>query len=344
MEKSYPMAVIKVPGKVEFQERKWREPLANEVLIKVKAVSICGSDLHIFKGRHPAAPLPVTIGHEFSGEVIQTGGGVSRVKEGDRVVVEPVIVCGECYFCLRGTYNLCTSLSFEYRQGQGAFTPYFVMDEHWVHKLPEGISFEEGALIEPLAVALHAVKKADIELGQTVAIFGAGPIGLLILLLIKRSGVGEIFVVDVQGHRLKKAEAFGGFEVLNNSKEDSVTRILEMTSQMGVDQSFEAVGLEETLVQSLQVLKKGGMSVIVGLLEDLEARIPANIFIQKEISLIGSQGYCWDFQTALKLVERGDIELKDIISHVLPLSSLQEGFELLLDPAKKAVKVVVKMA
>jgi 2-desacetyl-2-hydroxyethyl bacteriochlorophyllide A dehydrogenase len=343
MEKTYPMAVVTAPGKVDFQEKKVPPLSARDVLIRVRACAICGSDLHIFKGKHPSAPLPVAIGHELSGEVLEVGKDVSKVNPGDRVVVEPVIICGACYFCLRGQYHLCTNISFQYRKGQGGFAPYFVAHEDWTHRLPENTSFEEGALIEPLSVALHAVKKADLQLGQTVAIFGGGAIGLLTLLLGKLSGAGEIFVTDLQEHRLRKAREFGASDTVNASEEDPIEKILQKTSRLGVDRSFEAVGLETTLVQSLKVLKKGGTSVLVGLFETPDATIPANIFVQREISLLGSQGYCWDFQAALKIVEQRGIDLRGLISHVVPLPSTQEAFHLLNDPEQKAIKVVVKV-
>ena len=343
MTQTYPMAIVSAPGKVEFQERKLPELLPNEVLIGVKASSICGSDLHIFKGKHPSAPLPVAIGHELSGEVLRFGNEVSRLREGDRVVVEPVITCGRCYFCQKGEYNLCSQISFQYRKGQGAFAPYFIAKENWVHTLPDGVSYEEGALIEPLSVSHHAFKKGNLQPGHTVAIFGAGAIGLMLLLLTRRSGAGEVFMVDVQDHRLRKARALGASYLLNNSEGEAAPRILEKTSDFGVDRAFEAVGLESTLVQSLKVLKKGGSSVVVGIFEEQEVKIPVNLFIQKEISLMGSQGYCWDFQSALKLLEKGEIHLGEMITHVLPLSSLQKGFELLMDPKSEAIKVVITL-
>ncbi|OGP88986.1 MAG: hypothetical protein A2156_04900 [Deltaproteobacteria bacterium RBG_16_48_10] len=342
MDKTYPMAFVTAPGRVEFRERKLPKLSPHDVLMKVKATSICGSDLHIFKGKHPAAPLPVAIGHEVSGEVLSLGKEVFKVKEGDRVVVEPVIVCGECYFCRRGEYHLCLNISFQYRRGQGGFAPYFIARENWVHLLPQTVSFDEGSLVEPLSVAIHAVKKGNLQFGQSVAIFGAGAVGLLVLILSRLSGAGEIFVVDVQEHRLKKAKKLGAFETLHNSRGNAVEKILEKTSQMGVDRSFEAVGLEGTLVQSLKVLKKGGTSILLGIFENPEMKIPANIFVQREISLMGSQGYCWDFQTALKMLEGRKIRLKEIISHVLPLSSLQQAFEVLMDPKGGAIKVIIK--
>jgi len=343
MTETYPMAIVSAPGKVEFQEKRLPELSPKEVLIGVKTSSICGSDLHIFKGKHPSAPLPVAIGHELSGEVLRIGNGVSRLREGDRVVVEPVITCGQCHFCQKGEYNLCTHISFQYRKGQGAFAPYFIASEDWVHQLPEGISYEEGALIEPLSVSLHAFKKGNLQPGHTVAIFGAGAIGLMLLLLIRLLEAGEVFIVDVQDFRLRKAKVFGASYILDNSKGEAVPKILEKTSHLGVDRVFEAVGLESTLVQSLKALKKGGSSIVVGIFEEQEIKIPVNLFIQKEISLTGSQGYCWDFQSALKLLEKGEIHLKEMITHVLPLSSLQKGFELLMDPKSEAIKVVIKV-
>jgi threonine dehydrogenase-like Zn-dependent dehydrogenase len=234
------------------------------------------------------------------------------------------------------------NISFQYRKGQGGFTPYFVAEEDWVHPLPEDVSFEEGALVEPLSVAIHAVKKGNIRFDQSVAIFGAGAVGLLVLVLSRVAGAGVVFVVDVQEHRLQKAKELGAFETFDNSKEGAVERIFEKTSKLGVDRSFEAVGLEGTLVQSLKVLKKGGATIVVGIFENPEVRIPANLFVQREISLMGSQGYCWDFQTALKMLERGEVKLKEIITHVLPLFSLQEALELLMDPKSKAIKVIIK--
>lgn len=337
------MAFVTAPGRIEYRDRRLPDLHGHGVLVKVKAVSICGGDLHIFKGKHPAAPLPVPIGHELSGEVLKTGKNVSKVREGDRVVVEPVIICGQCVFCQGGEYNLCTNISFQYRKGQGGFTPYFIADENWVHQLPQSTSFEEGALIEPLAVAVHAVKKGGIQFGHTAAIFGAGPIGLMVLLLTKLSGAGETFVVDVQDFRLEKAEELGASEAINGSRRDSVEYIFDRTDQLGVDRAFEAVGIEKTLVESLKVLKKGGTSIVVGIFEDQDIRIPANIFVQKEIALIGSQGYCWDFQVALNLVERGDLKLEEIITHTLPLSALQQAFELLMDPKSRAIKVVIQL-
>jgi threonine dehydrogenase-like Zn-dependent dehydrogenase len=343
VEKRYPMAFVTAPGVIEFRsyERAPLDPL--EVRLAVKAASICGGDLHIFKGRHPFAPLPVSVGHELAGEVIETGDAVTKVKTGDRVTVEPVIACGTCDPCRRGNYHLCRSISFQYRKGQGAFTPYFTAHENHVFCLPEGLSYEEGALIEPLSVALHAVKKSGVRLGNTSAVFGAGAIGLLVIMLLRQASGGRTFIVDVDDFRLHKALELGASRAIHNRREDALEVILAGTGGAGVDYAYEAVGRELTLVQALQSLRKGGAATLLGIFEESPACLPVNLFVQKEISLLGSQGYNWDFQDALILLAQRRLDLKPLITHRVTLEELQSGFETLLDPAGQAVKVVVVM-
>ena len=340
---TYPMAMVTSPGQIEYIEKRVPEPGTCEVLIAVKAAAICGSDLHIYKGRHPSAPLPVAVGHEVSGQVIRVGADVTRVGIGDRVAIEPVIVCDVCDFCRRGAYHLCANISFQYRVGQGGFAPYFLVHENWAHKLSPDISYEEGALIEPLAVSVHAVRRANFESGMTVAVFGDGAIALLTLMVAHHAGSGDIFLVGIQPPRLELALELGANQAFNNLQPDSVQKILQVTADKGVDRSFEAVGIESTLQQSLEVLKKGGTAVLLGIFEQKDIHVTPNLFIQKEISLVGSQGYNWDFQRAIKIAEQQDFNLRSLITHTLPLSKLQQGFELLLQKNSQAVKVVIKM-
>lgn len=344
MAETYPMAFVTEPGRIKFRDHTLPELGEHDVKLRVKATTICGGDLHIFKGKHPAAALPVAIGHEVAGQVVEVGSHVTKVEEGDPVAVEPVIACGACHFCRRGQYHLCTDISFQYRVGQGGFTPYFVAHEDWVHTLPPHLSYSEGALMEPLSVALHATGKSRGAFAHSSAIFGAGAIGLLILLLTKASGGGQIFVVDIHDFRLDKAREFGASAVFNNLREDAVQEILAHTAQMGVDRSYEAVGLEVTLLQSLQALKKGGVAVLVGLFEEPNLNIPANIFVQKEISLAGSQGYNWDFQAGLRLVQEERLDLKPLITHEFPLEGIQDAFDLLMAPRSEAIKVAINQS
>jgi len=338
------MAIVSAPGKVEFKKRTLPPFGDNDVLIKVKACSICGGDLHLYKGKHPLASLPMAIGHELSGEVIKKGSAVTKVSLGDRVAVEPVITCGTCYFCLKSEYHLCQNIAYQYSAGQGGFTPYFVAGENRVHRLPDILSLEEGALLEPLAVAVHAIRKAEMEREQSMAIYGAGGIGLFLLQAVKAAGVSQVFIVDILDHRLATAASLGASSAINALKEDPVARILQETKGLGVDRSFEAVGLEKTLRQSAESLKKGGICVLIGLFEEpLEVKFPVNLFAQREIQIRGSRGYCWDFQVALGLVEQRKVRLAPLISHLFPLPDLPQALEILLAPNNKANKVVIQI-
>lgn len=339
-----PMGYVVEPGRIEFRDVLVPVLGPHDVQIDVKAVSICGSDLHIFKGKHPAAPLPVPVGHEIAGQVTAIGDEVTRIQPGDRVAVEPVIVCGECPFCLRGSYHLCQKISFQYRAGQGGFTPIFIAGEQWVHRLPDNISYQEGALIEPLSVAVHAVGKLESSLGMSGAIFGDGAIGLLTLQVFKAAGGGDCYVAGIMPYRLEKALELGAAGVFNSLEEDPVAAIKLATDGLGVGQSYEAVGLETTLNQSLDVLKKGGTAVVVGLFETPTITIPANVFVQKEIALVGSQGYNWDFQKALKLVASEVVDLKTLITHTFPVTELQAAFDLLINREDQPIKVVIDVA
>ncbi len=340
----YLMAIVSAPGQVEFVKRTLPSLGEKDVLIRVKACSICGGDVHLYKGKHPLASLPAAIGHELAGEIIKKGPGVSKVNLGDRVVVEPVLTCGQCYFCVHGEYHLCQNIAYQYSAGQGGFMPYFITAEKWVHQIPEAISYEEAALIEPLAVAVHAVQKAEVTLGHNVAIFGAGGIGLFLLQVVRAAGANSIFIIDIQDHRLKLAQELGASWALNSEKEDALAKIFQETNGLGVDRSFEAVGLEKTLRQSAECLKKGGTCVLIGLFEEPWAvKFPVNLFVQREIQIRGSRGYCWDFQTAINLVSNGQVKLAPLISHRLPLTDLPQAFELLLNPDQKAIKVVIQI-
>ncbi|HYH01670.1 MAG TPA: alcohol dehydrogenase catalytic domain-containing protein, partial [Bacillota bacterium] len=203
------------PEKVDFILCETPEPGPGQVLIKIVSSSICGSDLHIFKGKHPAVALPVTIGHEFAGDVVAVGQGVANVTVGDRVTVEPVIVCGKCRACQHGEYGYCERISFTYRNGDGAMAEYITVLEPYVYKIPDHLSYDGGALIEPLAVATHAVRRAGIKLGEKVLIIGGGAIGILIAALCRINGASEVAVVDFSDARLKMALKLGATTIIN---------------------------------------------------------------------------------------------------------------------------------
>ena len=332
--------MVHVAGAADLVERDVPQPKETQVVIAIKASSICGGDLHIYKGKHPSAPLPMALGHELAGEVISIGPKVDSVTVGDRVTVEPVIACGQCPPCRRGEYGYCDNLSFHYRLGQGALADFFVADQRYVYKLPVHLSYEAGAMIEPLAVAVHAVRRAKIGVGDKVAIIGAGPIGLLVTAVCKAAGAEEIIISDISDTRLEIASLMGATRTLNSRKESVVEVVRERTGGHGFGKSFECVGSEGTFAQSMKCLCKGGVATIVGIFEQPTIQIPVTMFVSQEITVQGSQGYCWDFETALRLTNV--IELDRLVSHEFSLADVDKALKTALTPEEKPVKIVLK--
>lgn len=326
-------------GKVDFLEQLLDEPESNQVVVKIVSSAICGSDLHIFKGKHPSAPLPVTIGHEFAGEVVAIGSEVSKAKIGDRVTVEPVIVCGKCTACLEGNYGYCENISFTYRNGQGAMANYITIEEQYLYKLPDYLSYDAGALIEPLSVATHAVRRADIKMSEKVLVIGAGAIGLLVAALCRKRGATEVVVVDFSENRLEMALELGATMTVNPSEKDLVEVVSKLTNGIGMDKTFECVGLEQTFNQAMMTLRKNGLATIIGIFENKDITIPATRFITHEIKVQGSQGYCWDFPIALEMAKEIDLDI--LVTHRFELQELQKALEISLDKNSGSVKVIV---
>lgn len=328
------------PMKTDFLQRTFSEPAEGQVLIRVVSSAVCGSDLHIFKGRHPAVPLPVTIGHEFSGDIVAVGPGVDGLCEGDRVTLEPCIVCGTCEACRRGNYGYCENISFSYRKGDGAMADYVMAQAEHVFRLPDDLSYHAGALIEPLSVATHAVRRADVRLGETVLVIGAGAIGLLIAAVCRKSGASQVIIADHSDARLKLALELGATAAVNSGKEPLEDVLHRLTGGKGVDKSFECVGLEATFVQAISSIRQNGLATIVGIFENPKINIPADLFVSREIRVQGAQGYCWDFPVAIELSR--ELNLEKLVTHVFPLDDLQKALETCLDRSAGSVKVLLE--
>lgn len=329
------------PQTVDFLARPVNEPVGDEVVVKVVSSAICGSDMHIFKGLHPSVPLPVTIGHEFSGDVVAVGPDAEGIKVGDRVTVEPAIVCGKCDACLHGEYGYCQDINFTYRKGDGAMADYVTVRKQNIHHLPDDISYDAGALIEPMSVATHAVRRADIKMGQSVLVIGAGAIGLLVAALCRKCGATEVIVSDHSAHRLDMAMQLGATATVNASQgQDLDETIARLTGGRGVDHAFECVGLEVTFVQAMKALRKNGLATIIGIFENPNITIPAMRFITHEIRVQGAQGYCWDFPIAIRMAK--EIDLSKLISHTFALDQLQTALETCFDRSANSIKVLVK--
>jgi len=318
-------------------------PEPRQDLIQVRRCGICGSDLHAYKGRHPDYIMPLIIGHEFSGDVVEVGDGVTKVEVGDRVCVEPLLTCGECRFCLRGEYNRGVDLKVIGCQTDGAMAEYIAVDERWVYRLPEGMSYEEGAMMEPLAVAVHAVRRAP-RLGDNVLVLGAGTIGLLTLQVARAMGAVNIVVTDLVDWRLELARKLGATEAVNPARESLEEVVEEVTGGVGVDTSFEAVGHEEVLRQALSLTRKGGDVVVIGVYEEPTPRVRIMDIVNKELNVYGSLVYNWDFETAIGLASSGRVDVKPLISDVVEMEEVVEGFKRMLAREEGVVKIQVRVS
>ncbi|MGG1942966.1 2,3-butanediol dehydrogenase [Paenibacillus polymyxa] len=324
--------------------------LPGKVKIKVEWCGICGSDLHeyvagpIFIPENAQHPLtgekaPIVMGHEFSGQVVEIGEGVTKIQVGDRVVVEPVFACGECDACRQGKYNLCDKMGFlGLAGGGGGFSEYVAADEHMVHKIPESVSFEQGALVEPSAVALYAVRQSQLKVGDKAVVFGAGPIGLLVIEALKASGASEIYAVELSEERKAKAEELGAI-VLDPKTYDVVEELHKRTNG-GVDVAYEVTGVPPVLTQAIESTKISGQIMIVSIFEK-EAPIKPNNIVMKERNLTGIIGYRDVFPAVISLMEKGYFPADKLVTKRIKLEEvIEQGFEGLLKE-KNQVKILV---
>lgn len=323
------------------------------VKIAVAWCGICGTDLHEFlegpifippPGRpHPLTgeTAPVTLGHEFSGTVEELGEGVSGLSIGDRVVVEPYFVCDECGPCREGDYNLCTKMGFiGLAGGGGGLSEKVVVDARWVHPIGD-IPLDEAALIEPLAVAYHAVGRSGVEAGDVAVVGGAGPIGLLTAAVLKGLGVTTI-VTELSAARKEKAVSSGVADhLLDPSSDDVKARVLELTGELGADAAFECAGVNAVLDTMLDVVKPAGVVVNVSIW-GRPATVDMQKIVLKETDLRGTIAYCGDHAAAIRLVQEGKVNLKPFITGRIPLGDLvDKGFDTLINHNDTAVKIIV---
>ncbi len=328
------------------------KPGKGEVKIAVKWCGICGTDLHeylegpIFIPTEPhpltGRKLPVVLGHEFSGEIVEVGPGVKDWSVGDRVTADACIVCWECYFCKRMLYNLCEKLGFNGLATDGAFADYVVVPAYQLYRLPDTVSYEEGALVEPLSVGIHAIRKSGLQEGDTVFIAGAGPIGLCTLLAAKAAGAGKIYVSEILPRRIELAKKLGATEVLNPKEVDVKKEIADRTNGIGVDVAFEAVGYEPALRACLDVTRKGGTICVIGIFPGAVSIMPTPDIVVSEHKIVGSIAYAGEFTTAIDLMADGRIDVKPLITAKIGLEDLiEKGFKELVEHKEKHIKILV---
>ena len=309
-------------GKEQLEIRKVDIPQIGpeKALLKVKFAGICGTDLHIFAGKHPRAKAPLIMGHEFSGEITEINSLLRKdLKPGDRVVAEPLITCGECFACKSGLGHVCVKLGFYGIDVDGAFAQYIKVAVDRLFKIPDYMDYDIAALIEPVAVAVHAVRLSSLKVADVVCVQGAGPIGLLTALVAKLSGAAQVFICEKQPFRLKLAEEFG-LQTIDVNDQDPVEQISKLTNGRRADIVFEAAGFPATVLSATKLCRVRGEVIIVALSkEPLPVDILSVAF--NELTLKGVRAYAvYDFEKAIRIIADSGLDFSKFISEPFALT------------------------
>ncbi|WP_019004862.1 NAD(P)-dependent alcohol dehydrogenase [Cohnella laeviribosi] len=338
-------AVMTKPGHIVVEELPVPQPKADEVLVKVMAVGVCGSDVHYFEhGRIGDAVVryPMILGHECAGEVAAVGSAVTRHRVGDRVAIEPGVTCGRCEACKAGRYNLCPDVVFYATPPvDGAFAQYVTIREDFAFGIPDHLSYEEAALIEPFSVGIHAAKRTRLQPGSTVAIMGMGPVGLMAVVAAKAFGAGRIIVADLEPARLEAALKLGATHAINVREEDAVNKVFELTGGRGADVAWETAGYPRALQSALLSLRRGGKLAVVGL--PAQAEIPLNVhaMTDREIDIYGVFRYANTYPSAIEMLASGIADAAALVTDRYPLAQTQEAMVRAMTNKSGSLKVMV---
>jgi L-iditol 2-dehydrogenase len=335
-------AVMTEPGRIVFQEVPVPEVGSNQIEVKMKAIGVCGSDIHVWHGKHPYTTYPVVQGHEISAVVTKIGTGVTTLSVGDAVTIQPQVVCGVCYPCTHGLYNDCEHLKVMGFQTTGMASEYFVTEADKAIKLPEGMSFEHGAMIEPLAVAVHAHRRYGSTFGKRILVIGGGTIGNLVAQTAKALGAKDVLISEVSSYRLAAATKCG--ILASNPKEKTVRdSVYEYFGSDGADCIFECTGSPACIAGSIELARKGSDIIVVGVVPDLA---PVNMgFVQDhELRISGTAMYrSEDYREAIRLINEGLIDFDTLITHRVPFSRYESAYQMIEEQKDKAMKVIIEM-
>jgi L-iditol 2-dehydrogenase len=316
-----------------------------ELLVSVAACGICGSDVHGYDGSSGRRIPPLIMGHEAAGVVAETGPGVTRFRNGDRITFDSTIYCGKCRFCRIGEVNLCDQREVlgvscgEYRRN-GAFAEFVVVPERIAFQLPDSMPFPEAALLEPAAVGLHAVSLSPTDKRDTALIIGAGMIGLLTIQAARFAGFERVFIADIDASRLELAKSLGATDTLHAGGSDLVQRIHEITDGLGVDVVFEAVGRAETVSTAIDAARKSGTVLLIGNVTPA-VKLPLQKVVSRQIRLQGTAASAGEYPKAIEAIARGALRVAPLISAVAPLASGPEWFERLYAGEPGLMKIVL---
>ncbi len=335
-------AIMVEPGKIEFNDVPVPEVKPNQIKIKMKRIGVCGSDIHVNHGKHPYTSYPVVQGHEVSAEVVEIGSEVTNVKVGDKVTIQPQVVCGECYPCTHGLYNDCEELKVMGFQTTGMASQYFVVDASKALALPAEMSFEHGAMIEPLAVAVHAVRRAGDVTGKKILVLGGGPIGNLVAQTAKAMGAEAVVISELSKYRLEVAEKCG-IKTIDAKNEDVFQGIVKHFGQDRADVIYECIGINVTINQAINYARKGSTIVVVGVFGDL-TNVNMGYVQDHELALLGSAMYREeDYIKAIELVNEGSIEFDTLITHRVKFEDYMKAYKIIDEQKDYAMKVMIEM-
>ena len=341
--------LLTAPSKLELVDFPDPKPADDEVVVRIRACGICGSDIHGWDGssgrRHP----PLIMGHEASGEIVAAGPRVKTWRAGDRVTFDSMISCGACRFCREGQTNLCANRRVvgvspaEYKQ-HGAFAERLAIPDRILYRLPDALPFERAAMVEPVSIAVHAIRRTAITAHTTAVVVGSGMIGLLVVQALRWAGAKQIIAIDLADNRLALARQLGATHTINSGRGDAAAEVMRLTGGQGADVSFEVVGYTPTLNLALNALKRGGACVLVGNLSPKTQDFPMQAVVTKELSLLGScASTAVDYPLCLDLIARGVIDVQPMIEAVAPLAEGARWFEKLsAKDGGKYMKVILQ--
>ena len=344
--------VLPEPGKFEIQDVPTPMPGPQEVLCRIRAVAICGSDPEIIRGGLAGTwppSYPFIPGHEWAGEVVEVGEGVLDFKAGDRVSGQAHKGCGYCRNCLRGRYNLCENYGRPetgHRHygfvSPGAYAQYNVYSIKSITPIPAGVSLREGALVDSAGVALHGLELSGVTTGGTAAVIGPGPIGLVTMRLARTMGAARVIMVG-RGSRLEASKKLGADLLVDIEKEDPVEAVLEGTGGLGVDEAFECSGAPGTLNQAVRMVRKGGRVSLLGVPPgSLMEPLPFKYIVHNEIAIFGSRANPNVSSKVIHLISSGQLKVKDLVTHVFPLTEFARALDTFVNRKDGAVKVVIE--
>lgn len=333
-------------GKLVVTEVPIPEIADDEILVRVRACGICGSDVHGYDGSTGRRIPPLIMGHEVSGVVERVGARVEGFAPGDRVAMDSTLICGECGYCREGRTNLCDRRKVmgvatpDFRR-DGAYAEYVAVPVRSVYLIPDTLAFEHAALVEPLSVAAHAVARAEKAGRGPVAVIGTGMIGLLIVQVLREAGYREIIAVDVNPSRLELARKFGATQTIDARGIDVPARVRELTGGAGADTSFEVVGVTATIETAVRSVRKGGSVVLVGNVSP-KVEIPLQDVVSRELTLLGSCAAANEIPAAIEMLARGAIDVASLIDFTAPLEEGPAIFERLHAGDASVLKVILQ--